>query len=313
MKKAMSILLAVMLLLSAFSLNAFAAGNSMSSATSVVLGQQYTGSITASDDMEFYRIDLEESGKLTVNTTVFFNVYYGIYGANGNTLDADTISIAYTGVNFKNRVIELEVTSGTYYFDFHRWLGSSDNTGDYNITFSFLSAEESFKEVQGGSNEKMATASEIEFNTRYNGQIALNETSDFYKFTVNEKTKVTVNLHTSSFVYSSVYDSNGAVLYESGGVRYDYYGGNATKELELEPGTYYYNVRSWGAECGNYFFTISNPDIDIEDPETPDDTNDDTDDNKSNNSGNSIWETILFFPLMLFDIILGFFAMIFGF
>lgn len=313
MKKAMSIMLAVMLLLSALSLNAFAAGNSMSNATTVVLGQQYTGSITKSDDKEFYRIDLTESGKLTINTTVFFNVYYGVYGANGNTLDADTISIAYTGVNFKNRVIELEVTSGTYYFDFHRWSGSSDNTGDYNVTFSFLPAEESFKEVQGGSNENMATASEVEFNTRYNGQIAVNESSDFYKFTVEEKTKITINLHTSSFVYSSVYDSNGSVLYESGGVRHDYNGGNATKELELEPGTYYYNVRRWNAEYGNYFFNITNPGVNIQEPEDPNDNNDGTDDNTNNNSGNSIFEMILFFPLMLFDIILGFFAMIFGF
>ncbi len=310
MKKVMSILLTVMLMLSVLSVNVFAAGNSMSDATIVVLGQQYTGSISKSDDMEFYRIELTESGKLTINATVFFNVYYGIYGANGNTLDADTISIAYTGVNFKNKVIELEVTSGTYYFDFHRWSGSSDNTGDYNVTFSFLSAEESFKEIQGGSNENMATASEVEFNTRYNGQIAVNEKSDFYKFTVDEKTKITVNLHTSSFVYSSVYDSNGAVLYESGGVRYDYNGGNATKELELEAGTYYYNVRSWNAYCGNYFFTITNPNIDTQEPDEP---NDGVDDNTSNNSGNSIFEMILFFPLMLFDIIIGFFAMIFGF
>ncbi len=94
-------------------------------------------------------------------------------------------------------------------------------------------------------------------NQKYYGHFADNEIQDFYKFTLNEKTKIITDLHIDDSGYAAFYDQNGAYVYDFGYISSAYAAtGNAHAELTLEAGTYFFNMRDNGTG-GNYFFTIT--------------------------------------------------------
>ncbi len=143
MKRITSIFLAFIVTLSFLAINVSAAGNNMNDAEVVTVGRQYTGEINSSDSKDFYKIVLSESGKLTVNTTVFVTLYYDFLGLNGEVIEKyGYISTSYSGVGFVNEIITYELTAGTYYFVFYR----AHNDGDYNVIYKFESANETVKE-----------------------------------------------------------------------------------------------------------------------------------------------------------------------
>lgn len=269
MKKVLSAILVAVMMFSFVTIGVSAAGDTMATATKISFGTKYTGTINASNTRDFYKIVLAESGKLTINTTVFMNVYMGLYGENGENIINRSLSIAYTAMNLKNEVIDVYLTSGTYYLDFNRHVGSSNNIGEYNITFTFESANESFKEVQGGSNESLNKAFGINLNKKYYGQMAKNENKDFYKLEISNKTKIKIDLNVFPYVYCSICDENGKVVYDAGMLGYNY-NMNISKEIELESGIYYLCFSKSNGTCGNYNFTISEIGVTVpEEPTTP--------------------------------------------
>ncbi len=250
--KTISIFMAIVLTMSLFAVSSFAAGDTMATATEIVFGTKYTGTIDKSNTRDYYKIVIPESGALTINTTVFEDMYYALYNEDGGTLVADALSTAYTAGGLKNEVFTTHLTEGTYYFDHHRW----GVDGDYQVKFTFESANETIKEGNGGINEKMTYASNISLNKKYYAQLAMNETQDFYKFVLTKATKIKVSVCTESFIYSAIFDEDGQAIRHSGGVRHDVNGGYHEMELDLSAGTYYYNVSKWNAGCGNYTFSI---------------------------------------------------------
>ena len=58
MKKAVSVLLTALMLITYANIFAFAAGDSMSSATSISVGSSYSGSISSSNTQDFYKFTL---------------------------------------------------------------------------------------------------------------------------------------------------------------------------------------------------------------------------------------------------------------
>ncbi|MGN1194651.1 MAG: fibronectin type III domain-containing protein, partial [Acutalibacteraceae bacterium] len=152
-----------------------------------------------------------------------------------------------------NTVVHL--TSGIYYFCVER----SDGTGNYNFNLGFTGANESFKETTGGINNTLATASKISLNTKYNGQIADNDSKDFYMFTLpssgNIKLSINANIYKTNYY---IYDSKGTVVWE---LRYQYWNDTSkkytnTQTITLSNGTYYFCIEKSDG-CGNYNFTIS--------------------------------------------------------
>ena len=257
LKKILSFAIVMSIVLSVFLIPggvvASAAHETKNDAIAAAFDEKYTGTITSTDKKDYYKIVLEEAGKLTINMTVFCDLYYGVSGQDGMAILNRSISTAYTGVNFKNEVRSLHLTAGTYYFEFHRW----DQNGEYNVTFSFKSANETIKESYRGSNESLNTASEIPLNEQYYGQIAQNESFDYYKFTLNEKRKVTLKFHTDDMAWVLLFNSNGAQLYAKDCINNDYTAtGDDIKEIELDTGTYYYCVRSTNGVYANYSLIV---------------------------------------------------------
>ena len=170
-------------------------------------------------------------------------------------VNQDELYMSYLSSSDTSSKITLDLTSGTYYLVYERY--SSYYTGNYSFKVSFTSAGESFKETTGGTNNSTSKASKISLNTTYKGQLAENDSKDYYKFTVSKKTSVTVSLSSSTLtkVYCYIYNSSGSqVTY---GYDYDSDGISISLTATLSKGTYYVYV--YESSCtGNYSLKVSN-------------------------------------------------------
>ena len=173
------------------------AGNDMASATAISCGKNYSGRITSANTKDFYKITLNNSGRLTINIdSNIEQVICYFYDADGNRLwytDKEWNSVSEQN-NFS---VWSDITSGTYYIavtgeGWYSW--DKLSTGSYTLRLGFTSAGETFKEPQGGNNNNMASATKISTGKTYKGQIADNDTTDFYKITLANSGRIKISL-----------------------------------------------------------------------------------------------------------------------
>ena len=260
MKKILSIFLVALIALSCFGITASAAGDSFSAATNINIGTRYSSSITSSSTKDFFKFSLSNSGRIKLSLSAEIKyAYFYIYASN----DTENPVWKTGGIEWNsttelislNRNIDL--TSGTYYFVVKQ---GNSHTGSYNFKLSFTSASESFKETQGGNNNKTSTADSISLGTKYYGQIAANDTRDFYKFTVSSSNTVNISV-SASIIYSYyyIYDSSANQVWGSGGKEWNSSTElfSLSKSLTLSAGTYYFCVEQGLSHTGNYNFKIT--------------------------------------------------------
>lgn len=232
----------------------------MAGATSVSLSQTYSGSITASSPEKYYKFSLPSSGKLNISATAFVDkVFYNIYDPNGLRL----ISIEGTKNDTTGQISINQghrLTSGTYY------LGVLQNsgTGNYNFQLSLNSANETFKETNGGTNNSIATASRIGFGTTYYAQTALNDITDYYAFTIGQSGAVTITASVDFILTNGtnwdylIQDGSGNTLYRLH--RWQGFSAGIEKmegTAYLTPGTYYIHVDDVNSKYLAYNFSLS--------------------------------------------------------
>ena len=273
MKKIMKSIIICMLLALTLSvsgkgnlLQALAAGDSMSSATGISIGINYSGSITESNSKDFYRFEINSSGRVKLSAMAGMRrVYYRIYNSEGNQLwSIDPSWDMSTQLSSINEYIDL--TKGIYYFvvdEFYYW-GGDGCTGNYSFKLNFESAKESFVETGNGCDNTLFTANNILVNKQYHGQIACNDWKDFYKFTMPSSGRITITA-AIGIIYTNgyIYDSTGKLLYET------FSTWNSTTELanieqsiDLLKGTYYFALERYEGYykediyTGNYSFKL---------------------------------------------------------
>ncbi len=232
------------------------AGSSVSTATSIALGTTYSGSINATNTQDFYKFTLPTSGKIRVTSTANIEwLYYKIFDESGNEIWNRSL---YWNSSSEQIALDesLYLTSGTYYFATQR---SSNRDGTYSFKISFTSAGESFKDVQGGSDNSLPTANNITLGSQYKGQIALNDEKDFYKFTLS--TSGTLNVASTAnieWIYYKIFDENGSEIWSK-----SLYWNSSSEQIVLDEsvyltsGTYYFAAQKNSNRYGNYSFTLS--------------------------------------------------------
>ena len=262
MKKTQKILSVLLVLITIFgisaatTLSASAAGSSMSNATSISFGQSYSDSITDSSTQDFYKFTMSSSGKINIKLTAYiYCANYYIYDSNGK----DVWHLTYEYWNNVSKQYDMDetvdLTSGTYYFAVKQY----DGTGNYNFRLNFTSANESFKETTGGTNNTITAASSISTNSNYYGQIANNDDCDFYKFTLSTSGSIRIKL--TAYIYCSsyyIYDSNGKDVWH---LTYKYWNDvskqyDMDETVDLTSGTYYFAVKQYDG-TGNYNFRLN--------------------------------------------------------
>lgn len=232
---------------------------SITNAKTYILGTKCTGMITDNGDKkQYYKFTLPESGKIAITGTAHMtSMYLYIYDENTNELwsinpwwnsTSEVISISKS----------VYLTAGSYYFCVGK---DGGNVGAFDFQMNFTTIGESFREGNGGSNNTMATASQVTTSgTTYNAQMAINDEKDFFKFTLAQSGKVNINatFYKMHSVYWKLYDQAGIEL------RSKNPWWNSTTEnivvnedLYLTSGSYYIAVSKDGGNCGKYTFSLS--------------------------------------------------------
>ncbi|HIY01761.1 MAG TPA: hypothetical protein IAA26_07965 [Candidatus Blautia faecipullorum] len=230
------------------------AGNSIANATEIELGQSYSGSITETNQMDFYKFTLNSSGNIELDSVARIpKVEYALYDASGKSMWNNFYTANSSGQSSIEKTFDL--TSGTYYLGIQQ---SSNKTGSYDFEISFSSADETFAETGNGNNNTIAEADDISLGNTYKGQIAYNDEKDFYKFTLTSSGRITLS---STAVISKIcyriYDSTGNNLWT------DYNTANTSgqvsvnKTFDLTQGTYYLGMEQSVSHTGTYSFNLS--------------------------------------------------------
>lgn len=237
------------------SVETFAAGNSISNATSIVTGTNYSGSITSSNSANYYRFTITSSGRITLTATAGLKwIYYYIYDNSGNRVWRTNASWD-SNTELINTNEKIDLTKGTYYFAAAK---DGSNTGNYSFKLNFESAYESFCETEADNNNTISSANLINVNTNYNGQIASNDEKDFYKFTLSSSGRIVISATAKmKYIYYYIYNDSGKRLW------YVNPSWNETTEtiatnqiIDLTAGTYYFVASRDNSYTGNYSFRL---------------------------------------------------------
>lgn len=165
-------------------IEAYAQNAAFEGAQEITIGQEYTGAISEPTEKQYYKFALESSGSVELTAAAGVQrVGFEIYDSQGKEVWAGTYSWNSTS-QMCNVEEKLDLTKGEYYFTSEKIYS---NTGNFTFKLSsFTSAEESHEETGDGTNNTMETASEIDLEKEYKGQLALNDSQDWYKFTLTE-------------------------------------------------------------------------------------------------------------------------------
>lgn len=233
--------------------------STLSNCSDYSIGTTQNGTLSEeNNDIKYYKFTLDESGSIQMTGSAYMReIKFYLYDADVNEIWNKELSW-----NSTSEVITIDetlyLTSGTYY------LGVSKNYyryyGNYDFKINFTSSNESFKEVNKGSNNSLATANEVNTDgKKYNAQIAVNDEKDFWKFTLNQSgcVKYDSTFYNIQSVEIKLYDKNANEL-----IDYDDWWNDTTKEitfsreLYLTSGTYYIAV-SRGRDNGRYDFSLN--------------------------------------------------------
>ena len=255
MKKAVSLILALLIILSNFCFSASAAGSSFDSATSISFGQSYSG-VMVKDGADYYKINLSSSGKITVSfNSNFYSIYFYLYSASGSKIDS-FYDVRDSNSDTLKWQTSYDLVSGDYYIVFSE---RSDSTGNYSFDISYSSAQETFAEKQENKNNSFERSDEIVFNNTYRGQIAKNDGSDYYKINLSSSGKITVSFNSNLYsIYFYLYSASGSKIDSF----YDVRDSNSDTlkwqtSYDLVSGDYYIVFSERSSSTGNYSFDVS--------------------------------------------------------
>lgn len=223
-------------------------------------GTLYNAQIALNDEKDFFKFVLYESGKVNFNALFYEmrGVYWRIYNEEGIEILSKQSEWNSTTRNITVDE-DLYLTSGTYYIAVSENDWCDEKYGRYTFSLSFLQSEETYTETNGGSNNSVSSASPLDLQDDYKGQIALNDDKDFYAFNLPSSQSVSISVQAGiENVYIRLYDFNGNEI-DSWRPEWN----NITREINfketkvLERGNYYIAIVLYDGCYGNYILNIS--------------------------------------------------------
>ena len=151
---------------------------------------------------------------------------------------------------------DIDLTKGTYYLAVTQY---SSYTGNFSFKLSFSNTGDSFTETGNDTNNSLSITSKVSLNTSYKGQIAQNNTKDFYKFTVSSSSTITLyaNVKINCVRYYIYDNSSNELWYDCPYWNNSTQQSSITKKIMLNKGTYYLAVVQYSSYTGNYSFKLS--------------------------------------------------------
>ncbi|MCI8482720.1 MAG: fibronectin type III domain-containing protein [Lachnospiraceae bacterium] len=233
--------------------------NNNSQASNLAFQKTITGQIAVNDDRDIYKITLRSAGRLTMDVTSYMQ-YYGIELTDSSGKRVWKTDYNKWNENMRKRsdTHQIDLLAGTYYMevsgkskiDASTILGKSINaTGMYQLKVSYQDAKVNHKEPNNDFN----TAVQIKSGQNINGQIALNDSCDIFRFQLTKKIDVKISVTSYMRYYSAyIYDSKGNQRWKKEGSEWNLSTGSRKDNytVSLEKGTYYLKIT--GNMTGNH-------------------------------------------------------------
>lgn len=223
------------------------------------LGTTQYGIITENgEEKQHYKIVLDTSGRINISGTAYMediNLY--LYDEDGKKLFDSS-----PHWNSTSELITISeeqyLTKGIYYFCVEKRYGC---VGEFNFKIDFTSTNETFIELNGGSNNTINAANDISTDgTQYIAQIAKNDDKDFYKFALGDSGKLNFKATFNKIedVNWYLYDEDGNELFDSS-PHWNSTTENITVDTDLyiTAGTYYLAVSMRYSCFGTYNFALN--------------------------------------------------------
>lgn len=227
---------------------------SINTANSISVGQKYRGQIAYNDSVDYYKFNLSSSGLLNMKSLAESKCNYYLYDAEYNEVfSCETRWFDYTG-DYINVNENIHLKKGTYYLGVFQY----EDTGAYDILLKFSSANETFAEDLYTNNDSVKTSNSVSINTLYKGHLAINDDTDYYKFTLGKKTELNIKSTASFKCNYALYNSEMDEIFDESTRWYDFSADviKFSKQVTLMAGTYYLRIVPYDG-LGNYNFTLS--------------------------------------------------------
>ena len=221
--------------------------NTIATANAINMGDTVKGSITKTDDLDYYKFTLSSAGCITLNMTSYMQYYcIKIFDSDGKQIWYTDYNEWTASVGYHQDTYNLYFESGTYYMQINGYKYStySKSTGTYECKTSFVSSGVNNVE----SDNSYAAANHIILGNTIIGQISENDNYDTYKYELSGAGCVTLNMTSYMKYYCiKIFNSDGKEIWyteynewtASVGYRRDTY------NLYLEKGTYYMQINGY--------------------------------------------------------------------
>ena len=233
--------------------------NTTATANRMNVGDTVQGTISETDDLDYYTFTLDSAGCVTLDMTSYMEYYrIRIYDIDGEEIWDSEGKEWVENVGYCRETHDLFLEKGTYYMKItgdgpYSW---NHGMGTYKCITSFVSSQITNVE----SDNTFSTANYIAMGNAFVGQISENDNHDTYCFELSQSGCVSFGITSYMRYYRMfVYDMDGKELWGSGGKEWTESVGyrKDAYDLYLGKGTYYIEVYgdgsySWEHSRGRY-------------------------------------------------------------
>lgn len=261
-------------------------------ANNMTVGDTVNGTITETDDLDYYKFTLDSAGCVTLNMTSYMRFYCIImYDSDGKEVWYTHYNEWNSDIGYRKDTYDLYLERGIYYMQINGCgYNNNKSTGKYECSTIFLSSGVNNVE----SDNSFADANNILLGNTIIGQISCNDNFDDFTFAIKEAGCVTLNMTSYMKLYRIiVYDADGKVVWYTDnnewnsavGYRKDEY------DLYLEKGTYYIQVDGCRWINSDAFTDESTGKYEINTAFVSSNTSFNGDDNSFTTANSILWET----------------------
>lgn len=215
--------------------------------------------ITETTKERLYKFSCSTAGRIKMDMTSYMQFYtISVYNSEGTEIWYTDYNEWNSSLKYRQDVYTVDVLSGVYYIKVTGYRNSDwyPSTGNYVLKTNFVSANESF----GEKNNEFSSATAMNTNGSINGQIAINDNMDIFRFNLVTPGCVEMDMTSYMKYYTiSIYDSTGVEIWYTD---YNEWNENLMKrqdvyKVNLMNGSYYmkitgYRNSDWYSSTGNY-------------------------------------------------------------
>lgn len=224
--------------------------NTFQTASAIQLNQGYSGSLSSSNDYDWYCFSVPADGYISIdferevlnNTTNYWKST--IYRISESI--EEMASWSYDANHAKSTSPEIGLPTGSYYIKVERD-SYYDSSKTYKMTVNYSSSDTWEKEF----NSTFQTASLMKLNTSYRGSLYSSSDVDWYNFSTTDNGYVSIDfersvMHDSTTYWKLTLYKMDESLQEMASWGYDgNHANSSTPEIGLPPGNYYFKIEQY--------------------------------------------------------------------